>query len=118
MPKYGEIDWDQAACKGSELTDLFYSVEEARNLVQYEYINALRSICMTCPIWKDCLSYGFQYEDYGVWGGLTTQERQGMRDPKMYGNQIRRALFAFEEYGISYEMVAECIRPRTPLLDR
>jgi hypothetical protein len=75
LPKYDEIDWEEAACRGSIYTDIFYNVEEERSILAYEYINALRTICLACPIWKQCLTYAMEHEDYGVWGGMTSVER-------------------------------------------
>ena len=109
MPKYDEVNWDKAACRGSVYTDIFYNVEEERSIVAYEYINALRTICLACPIWKECLTYAAEHETYGVWGGMTSIERFAMRNPDKYPNQARRALFAFEEAGINYEQIMECI---------
>lgn len=33
-----------------------------------------KKVCNVCPVWTDCLSFG-KKEIYGVWGGLTPQER-------------------------------------------
>ena len=33
-----------------------------------------KKVCNVCPVWSDCLSFG-KKEIYGVWGGLTPQER-------------------------------------------
>jgi len=109
MPKYGEIDWDQAECKGSIYTDLFYTVEEQRSILQYEYINALRSVCARCPLWATCLTYAMEHEDYGVWGGMTSVERVAMRDPSRYPNQRLRAVEELALYGITYEQIVECM---------
>lgn len=110
MPQYEEVNWEKAACKDSVHTDLFYSVEEERSILAYSYINALRQICLSCPIWKECLSYAAENEIYGVWGGMTSIERFSFKNPSRYPNQNRRALFAFEEAGISYEQIMECVR--------
>ena len=114
MPQYSEVDWEKAACRGSVYTDLFYSVEEERSILAYEYINALRVICLSCPIWKECLAYAMGNEIYGVWGGLTSIERLSFKEPNKYPNQQRRALFALEEAGISYEQVMEAIDGTNP----
>ena len=109
MPQYNEINWEKAACKDSVYTDIFYNVEEERSIIAYEYINALRTICLACPIWKTCLTYAMEHEDYGVWGGMTSIERYSFHNPKKYPNQQRRALFAFEEVGISLNEIMECV---------
>ena len=33
-------------------------------------------MCYNCPVWEDCLEYG-RDEQWGLWGGLTPQERRG-----------------------------------------
>jgi WhiB family redox-sensing transcriptional regulator len=109
MPKYGEIDWEQAACRDYIYTDLFYTVEEQRSILQYEYINALRSVCARCPLWAECLKYAMENEQYGVWGGMTSVERTALRDRKRYPNQRARAINELMRYGISYEQIKECI---------
>lgn len=109
MPEYGEIDWDDAACRGTIYTDLFYSVEEQRSILQYEYINALRSVCARCPIWSICLTYAMEHEDYGVWGGMTSVERLAFRNPRRYPNQRARAIHDLARYGISYRQIKECM---------
>lgn len=110
MPQYSEINWEKAACRDSIYTDAFYAVEEERSIVAYEYINALRQICLACPIWKQCLTYAMEHEIYGVWGGMTSTERYSFKHPEKFPNQQNRALFAFEEVGISYEQIMECIQ--------
>jgi WhiB family redox-sensing transcriptional regulator len=106
MPEYRQVNWDEAECREFD-TELFYRVEEERNQSAYQYINAVRSICGRCPIQKECLSYAFGNEDYGVWGGLTSLERRSMGDPEKYPVQLRRALEALKMYGISYKEVRE-----------
>lgn len=33
-----------------------------------------KKVCNVCPVWADCLTIGMK-EIYGVWGGLTPQDR-------------------------------------------
>lgn len=106
MPKYSEVDWTQAECAGI-YGDLFYMVEEERNIEAYAYINAVRSICAKCPIWAACLTYGFSYEQYGVWGGLTSIERRSFADPTIYPAQRQRALRYLAPLGITQIMIKE-----------
>jgi len=106
LPKFREVDWSKAECWGIN-TDLFYQVEEERNAKAYIFINAVRTICSRCPIFNDCLAYGFGHEQYGVWGGMTTLERRAVVEPKKYPAQLRRALFDLEAYGITYKQIRE-----------
>ena len=106
MPKYKQVDWEQAECRDT-YTELFYRIEEERNQEAYRYINAVRSICGRCPIQKDCLAYAFGYEDFGVWGGLTSLERAAVANPERHPNQLQRAVQSLKMYGISLKEVRE-----------
>jgi predicted RecB family nuclease len=109
LPQYSEVDWEQAECKRLELhTDLFYDIEEQRSVDAYDHINSVRSVCLSCPIWKDCLTYAFQHENYGMWGGMTSQERASIDQPLKYPNQRIRGLQALRENGITIEQIREC----------
>ena len=110
MSKYSEVKWEKAQCREEEIyPDLFYSIEEERSAKAYEYIDALRSVCLSCPIWKACLTYAMENENYGMWGGMTTQERISMRNPDQYPNQRYRALDTFRQYGITWTDIKECL---------
>jgi hypothetical protein len=77
--------------------------------MQYEYINSLRTICAACPIWKACLTYAFENENYGVWGGLTSVERIALQDFDKYPNQRSRAILSMRQLGITFEQIKECM---------
>ena len=108
MPKYEEVNWDKAECRDM-WTELFYVVEEERNVVAYDNINALRSVCARCPIGKDCLTYGFENEIYGVWGGLTSVERRSITNPVKYPQQRRRAVESMATFGVSFQQIKDCV---------
>jgi predicted RecB family nuclease len=109
LPKYTEVDWEKAECKRLEIyTDLFYDIEEERSVTAYDHINSVRAICVSCPIWKDCLTYAFQNENYGMWGGMTSQERSSIDEPLKYPNQRIRGLKALQQMGVTLEMIKEC----------
>lgn len=106
MPKYKQVDWEQAECR-DVYTELFYRIEEERNQEAYRYINAVRSICGRCSIQRQCLSYAFENEEFGVWGGLTSLERRSIGDPNKYPIQLTRALHALKMFGITHKEVKE-----------
>jgi hypothetical protein len=39
-----------------------------------------REICMRCPVMAKCLKVGM-YEDYGIWGGSTPEQRKKLKKP-------------------------------------
>jgi hypothetical protein len=45
------------------------------------YYAVAREVCKHCPVWKLCLEDG-QNERWGMWGGLTPKDRQGVKDNK------------------------------------
>ncbi|MDQ5874483.1 MAG: WhiB family transcriptional regulator [Actinomycetota bacterium] len=38
-----------------------------------------KRICARCPVREECLEWALQHEDFGVWGGLSAQERKRTR---------------------------------------
>jgi hypothetical protein len=99
MPKYSEIKWNKAACQ-SESTNVFYSFEESRAVKKLINIDVFRNICAPCPIWRDCLRYSLEYEFYGIWGGLTGEERVALRNGR-FTPMIEKLMIDFEIRGIS-----------------
>lgn len=60
-------------------------------------IQAAKAVCAVCPVAAECLRWAEeQHEYYGVWGGLTEEERKEQRrltQPPMkrkFGNNISR----------------------------
>ena len=103
---YLDVDWDRASCKGLP-TDFFYKIED-RGVSKLIDLDVFRSTCTPCPIWKQCLGYANTNENYGVWGGMTAEERRSLTDYRKY--DIRnKVLEDFSNYGISEKMIYEAI---------
>lgn len=62
-----------AACKGR--TDLFFP---ERGDPAAELVAQAKAICAGCPVRIPCLEAG-HHEEFGVWGGLTVDERRRLR---------------------------------------
>jgi len=41
-------------------------------------IETAREICMRCPVMDKCLKVGM-FEEYGIWGGTTPEQRRRIR---------------------------------------
>ena len=105
-PGYKDIDWDRADCKDLP-TDFFYKIEE-RGVAKVLDVQVFRSICTPCPIWKNCLGYATRNEDYGVWGGMTTDERVAIS--ARANSPLRdKVLEDFAKVGISKTKIYEAI---------
>jgi len=59
---------DHAACVGKQ--ELFFE-EKSKNTVL-----KAKMVCATCVVKTACLEYAMDNRDYGVWGGLTSNERR------------------------------------------
>lgn len=72
------LDWrDLAACNGHD-PDLFFPAGETGPAARK--IAKAKTICASCPVVEDCLTYAIETNQVaGVWGGLTEDERRPVR---------------------------------------
>jgi WhiB family redox-sensing transcriptional regulator len=80
-----ELDMVQAACKETD-TDLFFPEPGAG------YANAIvlaKAICEGCPIKADCLQVALDNNYEGVWGGMTTLDRENFKRRMRRANRGR-----------------------------
>lgn len=73
-----------AACKGMDPA-LFFPEERFKpGSEEYEEELALiKNLCDTCPVREQCLELSNQHPDdqiYGIWAGLTPEERKAERE--------------------------------------
>lgn len=58
--------------------DLFFGDSAAG--AAHTDIRQAKALCQVCPITNECLTYAIEAkEEWGVWGGLSTQERKRLR---------------------------------------
>lgn len=109
------IEWNQADCRGMN-TDLFYMNREELQLEGMTYMT-LRRICSDCPIWRDCLEYSFRYERHGMFGGVTSLERDLIRR-KQFANPIITALLRdMAHLNISLNSILEFIGAESSFIE-
>jgi WhiB family redox-sensing transcriptional regulator len=74
-------DWDWqslAACRGVD-TAIFYHPENERGPTRHRREREAKRICHSCPVVAPCLQWALDTrEPYGVWGGLSVEERQAL----------------------------------------
>jgi WhiB family redox-sensing transcriptional regulator len=70
-------DWQlRSACRYAD-TSLFFHPDGERGPAKDRRDAAAKAICATCPVLAQCRSHALQVrEPYGVWGGLTEDERE------------------------------------------
>jgi WhiB family transcriptional regulator, redox-sensing transcriptional regulator len=81
-------DWQLvAACRGVD-SSLFFHPEGERGAARSAREAAAKEVCMRCPVRAECATHALAVrEPYGVWGGLTEDERE-----EMMGRSRNRAL--------------------------
>jgi WhiB family redox-sensing transcriptional regulator len=75
-----ENDWrPEAACRGVD-PELFFASDEIVNRQErLEREAEAKAVCLKCTVRSQCLSYALDAgERYGIWGGLTAQERRAL----------------------------------------
>ncbi|WP_395728441.1 WhiB family transcriptional regulator [Nakamurella sp.] len=75
-PVADEWNWQLAgACRGMDVDAFFLAAGERRRSKQRR-IEAAKLTCRTCPVIAQCRTYALRTrEPYGVWGGLSEEER-------------------------------------------
>ncbi len=73
----GPVDWQLlAACRGVD-SSLFFHPEGERGAARSARENSAKEVCMRCPVRAECAAHALAVrEPYGVWGGLTEDERE------------------------------------------
>lgn len=82
IPALVSEDWDwqvNAACRGAGV-DLFFNLDSERGQAKRTREANAKAVCATCPVMAQCLAWALQVgEPYGVWGGMTADERHALR---------------------------------------
>lgn len=70
-------DWQmQAACRGMD-SELFFHPDGQRGSARAQREQTAKKICASCPVIQQCREHALKVrEPYGVWGGLTEDERE------------------------------------------
>lgn len=78
-PREGDWDWQvQAACRGLDTAE-FYHPENERGPSRSRREMRAKAVCARCPVVSECLRWALAArEPYGVWGGLSTEEREAL----------------------------------------
>jgi WhiB family redox-sensing transcriptional regulator len=85
-------DWQAAAaCRGMDC-DAFFHPPKERARGRRRRVAAARAICQGCPVARACLAHALQApEPYGIWGGLSEEERAERLDRRSLRYPARRS---------------------------
>jgi WhiB family redox-sensing transcriptional regulator len=70
-------DWQlRGLCRGKD-SSLFFHPEGERGAARSSRESAAKEICLNCPVQNRCADHALKVrEPYGVWGGMTEEERE------------------------------------------
>lgn len=76
-------DWQlHGSCRG-ENPDIFFHPEGERGPARAARERAAKAICATCPVIAQCAAHALSVrEPYGIWGGLSEDEREDIYNSK------------------------------------
>jgi WhiB family redox-sensing transcriptional regulator len=88
-PIIEEWEWQyQAACKGLA-TDIFFYSDRERGPKRAKREKIAKAICATCPVIKECRDQALRLaEPFGIWGGLTQEERFAILNRKSQSSDL------------------------------
>jgi WhiB family transcriptional regulator, redox-sensing transcriptional regulator len=66
----------RGACRGED-PDLFFPIGAQGTAL--DQVSAAKAVCRGCAVNADCLSFGLETGQEGIWGGTTGEERHAMR---------------------------------------
>ena len=75
-PVSGDWEWQlSASCRGKDVEVFFHPTGE-RGPARASRAAAAKALCAACPVLQQCRDHALATaEPYGVWGGMTEEER-------------------------------------------
>jgi WhiB family redox-sensing transcriptional regulator len=76
MPLQETYEWQyDSACRNVD-PEVFFSPDAERGPSRRNREATAKALCAVCPVVRECLNHALTVrEPYGVWGGLTINER-------------------------------------------
>ena len=72
-------DWQvHGACRGVD-SSVFFHPDFERGVERATRDATAKTLCRSCPVVEQCRSHALQVQEpYGIWGGLTAQDRHAI----------------------------------------
>lgn len=99
VPADAHWNWqEEAACQGMD-SSIFFHPQNERGSARSKRDRMAKVVCAQCTVRLECADYAIRArEPYGVWGGLTEEEREriytrvdGRSHPRRRGDGLRVA---------------------------
>lgn len=85
-------DWRVEALCRQEDPSAFFHPDGERGTARTHRQEAAKRICAACPVMVECRDYALRFaEPFGIWGGLTEEERSRMLPAKAVNLRTHRA---------------------------
>jgi WhiB family redox-sensing transcriptional regulator len=66
-----------------QVPHIFYPEDEPNWRNRMFETREAKALCGTCPVLKECFSYGvISHQEYGIWGGTSAEDRRDMRSKR------------------------------------
>jgi WhiB family transcriptional regulator, redox-sensing transcriptional regulator len=79
MPIVESYEWqDRGLCRRMPV-EVFFEADGARGANKRRREEVAKRVCARCPVLEPCRVHALAAEDFGVWGGLSANEREEMR---------------------------------------
>jgi WhiB family redox-sensing transcriptional regulator len=84
VPRRGSANWQERAARRGADTRIFYHPDNERGPSRRRRDMKAKQICRGCAVITECLSWALATrEPYGVWGGLSPEERGALPTPRL-----------------------------------
>lgn len=110
-------DWrGRAACSRLD-PDIFYPVGDGA--YAREMTGIAKQACLSCPVRAECLRQALETgEQYGIWGGMTPEERRDLARRNMRRRRIDAAVRMRGPRALAAGTVESDVMRRIPFADR
>ena len=85
-------DWQlQGSCRGED-PSMFFHPEGERGAAREDRIQRAKAVCGGCPVLTECRTHALAArEPYGIWGGLSEEEREALYRRRVVAAQLASA---------------------------
>ena len=82
LPKIASPKLPNALCADKRINPELFFADDCQQ-PDKAVVEQARAICIQCPDRVPCLLWGLQNENFGMWGGLTANERRDFKKRKL-----------------------------------
>jgi transcription factor WhiB len=100
------VDWqDSAACRENPTAEYAFWHGNAKERKQ-----AIRAFCGTCPVKKECATFGAESQSWGVWGGEHHERSGSPNRPHPDHDDLVNTVATMYLEGLSISRISDIVR--------